>query len=395
MYAQEDLAFVEEVRAFIDDNLPAETRRKVTHALPVAPEERKAWHKRLHARGWAAPHWPVDWGGQDWSPARAYLFSETMAEEGAPELSPFGLMMLAPTLITYGTEEQKQAYLPGIIAGDQQWCQGFSEPGAGSDLASLQLSAVRDGDTWVLNGQKMWTTMAHRADMMFCLARTDPDAPKRQMGISMFLLPMDTPGITVRPILLLNGSHATNEVFFDSVRLPASSLVGEPHKGWDYTRVVLGNERLNIARVGLCKRQLRLIKRIAGQEPDGSGGVLLDQPLLRSRIALAEIDLMGVEAMSLDMLGQVQKGAVPGFEANMLKIRGSEMQQRLTELLVEILGPASLPFDPDPEPGPAYAGAGFFKNHFDTRVVSVYGGSNEIQRNIIAKGMLGLGGRGQ
>ncbi|QBX36668.1 pimeloyl-CoA dehydrogenase large subunit [Brevundimonas sp. S30B] len=393
MHTSEDLAFADEVRAFVDDNLPADVRRRVIHALPVAPEARKAWHKALHARGWAAPHWPVEWGGQDWSPARAYLFSETLAEEGAPELSPFGLMMLAPTLIRYGSEAQKQAYLPGIIAGDQQWCQGFSEPGAGSDLASLRLSAVKDGEDWVLNGQKMWTTMAHRADMMFCLARTDPGAPKRQMGISMFVLPMSTPGVTVRPILLLNGRQATNEVFFDAVRLPASSLVGEVHKGWDYTRVVLGNERLNIARVGLCKRQLRLVKQLAAEAPDGAGGRMLDQPLLRSRIAAAEIDLLSIEALSLGMLAQVQKGAVPGFEANMLKIRGSEMQQRLTELLVDVRGPGALPFEADPDEGDA--GAALFKSHFDTRVVSIYGGSNEIQRNIIAKGMLGLGGRGQ
>lgn len=392
MYTAEDRAFAEDVRRFVRAHLSPETRDRVINAIPVPPDDRKAWHQTLHRQGWAAPHWPVEWGGTGWTPAQSYLFSETLAEEGAPELSPFGLMMLAPTLIMYGTEAQKNAYLPRIIAGEDQWCQGFSEPGAGSDLASLSLRAERYGDGWVLNGQKMWTTMAHRADMMFCLARTDPDAPKRQMGISMFLLDMKTPGVTVRPILLLNGKPTTNEVFFDNVRLPADSLVGEAHKGWDYTRVVLGNERLNIARVGLCKRQLRLLKTVARREPDGEGGVLLDQPLFRARVASAEIELMSIEAMSLKMLATVQQGAIPGFEANMLKIKGSELQQRLTELLVDAVGPACLPYEPDVE-HEDWCSA-LFKNHFDTRVVTVYGGSNEIQRNIIAKGALGLGGRG-
>ncbi|MFN3535890.1 MAG: acyl-CoA dehydrogenase family protein [Brevundimonas sp.] len=389
MHSSEDLAFAEDVRAFVKSHLDPETRRRVVNALPVPPEARKAWHTALYLKGWAAPHWPVEWGGTDWSPARSYLFSETLAEEGAPELSPFGLMMLAPTLIRYGTEAQKRDFLPKILSGEQQWCQGFSEPGAGSDLASLRLRAERVEDGWVLNGQKMWTTMAHRADMMFCLARTDPNAPKRQMGISMFLLDMRTPGISVRSIDLLNSKQTTNEVFFDDVRLPPSSLVGEANRGWDYTRVVLGNERLNIARVGLCRRQLKRLKQRAASEPDGRGGALIDGPLLRARLSAAEIELTAIEALSLKMLRRVEKGAVPGFEANMLKIRGSEMQQRLTELLVEVSGPGSLLHEEDPDDG----SAALFKAHFDTRVVSIYGGSNEIQRNIIAKGVLGLGGR--
>lgn len=392
MYTAEELAFAEEVRSFVRASLAPETRERVMNAIPVPPEDRKVWHKALYKRGWAAPHWPIEWGGTGWSPAQSYLFSETLAEEGAPELSPFGLMMLAPTLIMFGTEEQKHAYLPKIISGDHQWCQGFSEPGAGSDLASLSLRAERDGGEWVLNGQKMWTTMAHRADMMFCLARTDPNAPKKQMGVSMFVLDMKTPGVTVRDIPLLNGKQTTNEVFFDNVRLPASSLVGEPHKGWDYTRVVLGNERLNIARVGLCKRQLRVLKRMAALEPDGEGGTMLAQPLFRTRLASAEIELISIEAMSLKMLSRVQQGAVPGFEANMLKIKGSELQQRLTELLIDVVGPGCLPFGPDQEQ--ADWCSNLFKNHFDTRVVTVYGGSNEIQRNIVAKAALKLGGRG-
>lgn len=391
MYTAEDLAFAEEVRTFVRENLSPKTRDQVIKAQGVSPEDRKVWHQTLHRKGWAAPHWPAEWGGTNWSPAQSYLFGETLAEEGAPELSPFGLMMLAPTLIKYGTEAQKKAYLPKIISGEHQWCQGFSEPGSGSDLASLALKAERDGDQWVLNGQKMWTTGAHRADMMFCLARTDPDAPKKQMGISMFLLDMKTPGITVRPIVLLNGTQATNEVFFDNVRLPADAIVGEPNKGWDYTRVVLGNERLNIARVGLCKRQLKLLKSIAAQETDGQGGRLIDQPLFKARVLSAEIELMSIEALSLKMLSRVQQGAVPGFEANFLKIKGSELQQRLTELLVEARGPGAAPWDPEGAQDDWHSY--LFKNHFDTRVVTVYGGSNEIQRNIIAKGALGLGGR--
>jgi alkylation response protein AidB-like acyl-CoA dehydrogenase len=293
--------------------------------------------------------------------------------------------MLAPTLMQYGSDAQKQRLLPRILSGEDIWCQGYSEPGAGSDLASLKTRAERVGDEWVVNGQKMWTTMAHEANMMFALVRTDPDAPKRQMGISMLLIDLETPGIDIRPILLLNGERTTNEVFFDNVRVPAANLVGEPHQGWTYSRVVLGNERLSIARIGLNRRQLARLKRIAAEEG------LLGAPWFRARIAEAEIELAALEAMALPMLERARAGAAPGIEANMLKIKGSELQQRLAELIADAAGRRALPFGPDAgDPARPWA-ARAFKSHFDTRVVSIYGGSNEIQRNIIARS-LGLGG---
>jgi alkylation response protein AidB-like acyl-CoA dehydrogenase len=391
MYSTEERAFAAEVLDFVRETLAPETRAKVIDGRAVTKDERIAWHSALYRRGWAAPHWPVEYGGTGWSAAQTYLFAETLAEEGAPDLSSFGLRMLAPTLMRYGTEAQKALYLPRILSGEDQWCQGFSEPDAGSDLASLRTRAERIGDHWLVNGQKMWTTLAHEANMMFALVRTDPQAPKPQMGISMLLIDMKSPGIDVRPILLLNGRRTTNEVFFDNVKVPAENIVGEPNRGWDYSRVVLGNERLSIARVGLCKRQLRLLKAIAAGELVGAVR-LIDTPSFRAKIAAAEIELMTVDALSLRLLGQARKGEAPGFEANMLKIKGSELQQRLTELLAEAVGPYAMPFEPDPDAapiGPDYAGPRF-KSHFDTRVVTIYGGSNEIQRNVIARGMLGL-----
>ncbi|MCW2395319.1 MULTISPECIES: acyl-CoA dehydrogenase family protein [unclassified Sphingobium] len=388
MYTQSEQAFAEEVRAFVRAQCPANVREKVTNAVGITAAERLAWHKALHARGWAAPHWPVEHGGTGWSPVQTYIFSETLAEEGAPDLGSFGLKMLGPTLMHYGTPEQKAHYLPRILSGEDIWCQGFSEPGAGSDLASLKTRAVRDGDHWVVNGQKMWTTMAHESTMMFALVRTDPDAHKPQMGISMLLIDLKTPGIDIRPIILLNGAHTTNEVFFDTVRVPAENLVGGPHKGWTYSRVVLGNERLSIARIGLNRRQLARLRQIAAEQ--GLAGA----PHVRARIAEAAIELDALEAMATAMLDRARAGVAPGIEANMLKIKGSELQQRLTRLLVEVAGRSAAPFAPDAAMDAGDAGKPWlgrlFKSHFDTRVVSIYGGSNEIQRNIIAK-TLGLG----
>lgn len=385
VYSSEDLAFAEELRAFVRAELPASVRGKVIHGIQVEPAERRTWHKLLHSRGWAAPHWPVEHGGTGWSVERTHLFNETLAEEGAPDLGTFGLKMFGPLLIRHGSEAQRQRYLPRLLAGDDLWCQGFSEPGAGSDLASLKTRAELDGGEWVVNGQKMWTTMAHEANMMFALVRTDRDAPKPQMGLSLLLIAMDMPGLTVRPIRLLNGEqHHTNEVFFDNVRVPAENLVGEVNKGWTYARALLGNERLSIARVGWNKRQLAHIKRIAAVEG------ALRSPLLAARIAEAEIALMALQAMAMATLERVQASEALGIEANMLKIKGSELQQRLAELLVEIAGPRAVPLGPDGAEGDHGWAAHAFPGHFYTRVVSIYGGSNEIQRNIIARA-LGLG----
>ena len=385
MYTEEDLAFAAEVRAFVRAELPASVRAKVIDAGRVTADERRAWHKALHQRGWAAPHWPVEHGGTGWSAVQTYIFSETLAEEGAPDLGSFGLKMLAPALMQYGSEAQKRRHLPRILSGEEFWCQGYSEPGAGSDLASLKTRAELVDGHWVVNGQKMWTTMAHEANMMFALVRTDPDAPKRQMGISLLLIDLASPGIDIRPIYLLNGERSTNEVFFDNVRVPPENLVGEPHQGWTYSRVVLGNERLSIARIGLNRRQLAKLKRIAKTEG------LAEAPWFRARIAAAGIELAALEAMALAMLERARAGIAPGIEANMLKIKGSELQQRLAELIADAAGRRALPFGAGAEDDERPWAARAFKSHFDTRVATIYGGSNEIQRNIIAKS-LSLGG---
>lgn len=384
MFTPEESAFAEEVRAFVRSECRETTRSKVFNAMRITSDERRAWHRALHARGWAAPHWPVEHGGTGWSAVQTYIFSETLAEEGAPDLGSFGLKMLGPTLIRYGSEDQKARYLPRILSGEDYWCQGFSEPGAGSDLASLKTRAELIDDHWVVNGQKMWTTMAHEANMMFALVRSDAHSAKPQTGISMLLIDLATPGIDIRPILLLNGEHSTSEVFFHDVRVPTANLVGEPHQGWTYSRVVLGNERLSIARIGLNRRQLAKLKTLA------RGKGLLDAPLFRARVAEAEIELAALEAMAIGMLDRARAGVAPGIEANMLKIKGSELQQRLAELLADTQGRAAAPFGRDAiDPNRPWSGP-LFKSHFDTRVVTIYGGSNEIQRNIIAK-TLGLG----
>ena len=381
MHMDEDRDFIAEVRSFVRAELPQAVRDKVVNGVLVEAGERRAWHKALHARGWVAPHWPAEHGGTGWPAIRTHLFAETLAEEGAPDLGVFGLKMLGPLLIRSGSAAQRARYLPPLLAGEESWCQGFSEPGAGSDLAALGTRAERDGEDWIVNGQKMWTTMAHEADMMFALVRTDRDAPKRQLGLSLLLIDMATPGITVRPVTLLNGKPHTNEVFFDNVRVPGSNLVGEAGKGWTYARALLGTERLSIARVGWNRRQLAHLKRVAAAEG------ALDAPWLAARIAEAEIALMALEAMVRAMIARARAWEAPGIEANMLKIKGSELQQRLAELLVEVAGPRAAPFRPDAGDTAADWAAHAFPAHFYARVTSIYGGSNEIQRNIIARAL--------
>lgn len=385
MYSSEELTFAAEIRAFVRAEVPEAVREKVINGVHVDAAERRAWHRALDRRGWVAPPWPVEYGGTGWDVVQSYIFTETLAEEGAPDLGAFGLKMLGPMLIRHGNEEQKRRYLPRLLAGDDFWCQGFSEPGAGSDLASLKTRAELVDGHWVVNGQKMWTTMAHEANRMFALVRTDRDAPKRQMGISMLLIDMDTPGIAIRPIILLNGEQHTNEVFFDNVRVPAENLVGEVNKGWTYSRAVLGNERLSIARVGWSRRQLAKLKRVA------SAKNVRRSPLFDAKVAEAEIELMTLEAMAMTALERARTGEAPGIEANMLKIKGSELQQTLAELLVEVAGPRAAPFGPEAHDAGSPWAAHLFENHFYARVATIYGGSNEIQRNIIARS-LGLGG---
>jgi pimeloyl-CoA dehydrogenase large subunit len=394
-YTKEEEAFRQEVRQFVRDNLAESTRRKVESGLRLAKHDYVGWQQALYPKGWAAPNWPAAYGGTGWAPVQHWIFEEETARGCAPPIIAFGLNMVGPVIIQFGSEMQKKHFLPRILSSEDWWCQGFSEPGAGSDLASLKTRAVRDGDYFIVNGQKTWTTLAQHADMMFCLVRTDPSA-KKQEGISFLLIDMKTPGITVRPIYLIDGEPEVNEVFFDDVRVPAENLVGQLNKGWDYAKFLLGYERTGIAGVGRSKQQLRRLKRIAAAERS-DGHPLIDDARFRDRLASLEIELLALEMTNLRILTAERNGKPPGVEASMLKIKGTEIQQTITELLLEAIGPYGMPFEQqalhegwnDAPIGPDYA-APIAAGYFNWRKVSIFGGSNEIQRNIIAKMMLGL-----
>jgi len=395
-FTQEEKAFREELRGFLRDHLPAELRDKVLNGKHLKKEDFLRWHRILHQRGWVAPHWPVEHGGTGWSPVQRHIFAEEIAEAGAPPVIAFGPTMCGPVIIRFGDERQKSYFLPRILSGEHFWCQGFSEPGAGSDLASLRTRAERDGDHYVINGQKTWTTAAQFADWIFVLARTDPTAKKKQEGISFLLVDMKTPGITVRPIVTLDGGAEINETFFDNVRVPVENLVGEENKGWTCAKFLLGNERIGIARIGLYKREIKRLKRIAAAEP-GDTGPLIASPRFRDKIAEIEIDLMALEMTNLRLIASLRDGRQPKAEPSILKIKASEIQQRIAELMMEAVGPYAAPFQPEAleegwngEPiGPDYASA-LAPTYFNARKVSIFGGSNEIQKNIVAKATLGL-----
>jgi alkylation response protein AidB-like acyl-CoA dehydrogenase len=395
-FTPKEQAFRAEVRDFIAENLPADIQDKVLNGKRMGREDFLRWHRVLHKRGWVAPNWPVEQGGTGWSAVEKHIFEDEIAEAGAPPVIPFGVTMCGPVIIRFGNERQKQFFLPRILSGEHVWCQGFSEPGSGSDLASLRTKAVRDGDHYIVNGQKIWTTSAHFADWIFNLVRTDPQAKKQQEGISFLLIDMKSPGITVRPIVTMDGGREVNEVFFDNVKVPAENLVGEEHKGWTYAKFLLGNERTGIARVGASKRELKHLKEIAASEREG-GQALIHSPRFRDKIAELEIELMALEITNLRMIAAMRGGKGPGPESSILKIKGSEIQQRLTELAMEAVGPYAAPFQREAleegwneEPiGPDYA-APLAPHYFNYRKVSIYGGSNEIQKNVISKMMLGL-----
>ena len=398
-FTAEETAFRDEVRAFFRSEIPQAIRDKVSAGRHLSKQDIVTAQRILHARGWAVPHWPVQWGGQNWTPVQRYIFNTEMQSEAVPPPLPFGAQMVGPVLYTFGNAAQQQRFLPRIAAIEDWWCQGFSEPGAGSDLASLRTRAVRDGDDYVVDGQKTWTTLAQYADWMFALVRTEPLA-KKQEGISFLLIDMRSPGITVRPIVTIDGGREVNEVFFDSVRVPVANLVGQENKGWDYAKFLLGNERSGIARIGVTKERLRRVKRLALETPDGDG-VLWDDPAFRKQVAEVEIELKALEMTQLRVVaaGGKRPGGTPDPASSILKIKGSELQQAATELLLRVAGPYALPFMPEPEEddalsnvwpvGPDWA-APIAPQYFNTRKVSIYGGSNEIQRNIIAKAILGL-----
>jgi alkylation response protein AidB-like acyl-CoA dehydrogenase len=395
-FTAEEQKFREDVRCFIRDNLPADIQDKVLNGKKMGRDDFLRWHKLLYKQGWVAPNWPVEYGGTGWTPVQRHIFEDEIAEAGAPPVIPFGVTMCGPVIIRFGNDWQKQYFLPRILSGEHVWCQGFSEPGSGSDLASLRTRAVREGDNYVVNGQKIWTTSAHFADWIFMLVRTDPQARKQQEGISFLLIDMKTPGITVRPIVTMDGGAEVNEVFFDNVKVPAKNLVGEENKGWTYAKFLLGNERTGIARVGASKRELKKLKEIAQNEREG-GRPLVANPRFREKIAALEVELMALEITNLRMIAAMRGGKGPGAESSILKIKGSDIQQKLTELAMEALGPYAMPFQREAleagwneEPiGPDYA-ATAAPHYFNYRKVSIYGGSNEIQRNVISKMMLGL-----
>ena len=392
-YTGDDLAFRDQVRAFLEAALPADLRHKVANHLRLHKDDYVRWHRILARQGWAAPGWPREYGGPGWTPVQRHIFEEECARAGTPTVLPFGVNMVAPVIMAFGSDEQKAYYLPRILACEDWWCQGYSEPGAGSDLASLKTTAVRDGDHYVVNGQKTWTTLAQHADMIFCLVRTDP-AVRKQEGISFLLIDMHAPGVTVRPIIMLDEDHEVNEVFFDNVRVPVANLVGQENRGWTYAKYLLGHERTGIAAVGRSKRELARLKALARREQK-NGAPLLRDPLFAAKVADLEIELMALEMTVLRVLAQADKA--PGPEASVLKVRGTEIQQRLSELMVEAAGPLALPFDPAYLEGEqAHSAidddfaAPLLPHYFNFRKTSIYGGSNEIQRNIISQMILGL-----
>ena len=387
-YSPEEIAFRDEVRGWLAENVPGDLRQKVLDYQELSKEDLVRWHKILAKKGWVAPAWPKEWGGTDWDATRRYIFEEEYALAGAPPIAPFGPTMVASVLLHFGTPEQKQRYLPDIYNGNVFWCQGYSEPGSGSDLASLKTRAERQGDHYVVNGQKIWTTLGHYGDWIFCLVRTDSSG-KRQEGISFLLIDMNTPGITVRPLLLLDEAHEVNEVFFDNVKVPVENLVYEENKGWTVAKYLLGHERLNTGRIGGSKRELAKLKAMAAKTTVG-GKPLLEDARFQDRLARVEIELMALEITNMRFLDEMRRTGDIGPEVSMLKIKGTEIQQAITELSMQVMGPMAQAFRPIAYDGFDDFGASMAARYFNFRKTSIYAGSNEIQRNIFSKMALGL-----
>ena len=390
-----ELAFREEARRFFRSEIPEPIRQKVRDGVELTKEDIVTQHRILNARGWAVPNWPVAYGGQSWSPVELYLYQDEMQQACVPGPLAFNASMVGPVIAQFGSDATKQRFLAKTANLDIWWCQGFSEPGSGSDLASLRTKAERVGDKYIVNGQKTWTTLGQHADWIFCLVRTDP-AAKKQEGISFLLIDMATKGISVRPIQLIDGGHEVNEVFFDDVEVPVENLVGDENKGWDYAKFLLGNERTGIARVGQSKAQVARIKEIAKLE--FAGGAPLSEDLrFQERIAEIEVQLKALEMTQLRVVAEErnQVKGKPNPASSILKLQGSVIQQALTEIVMDVVGPYVLPYqwheDGSNEPmiGPDSA-ATAAPEYFNNRKVSIYGGSNEIQRNIVAKAILGL-----
>lgn len=395
-FTAEELAFQKEVREFMQHDFPAEMKQKIDANIRLSKDETVRWQKILYKKGWAAPNWPEEFGGTGWTPTQKYIFATEMGLVGAPEPVPFGMKMVAPVIMAYGNAEQKQRFLPDILQSNVWWCQGYSEPNSGSDLASLKTTAVRDGDHYIVNGSKTWNTYGQFADWIFCLVRTD-NTVKKQEGISFLLIDMKTPGVSLKPIVLLDGHPEVNEVFFDDVRVPVDNLIGEENKGWTYAKVLLTHERTNIAGVPRSKRRLLALQRIAATTDDGFGGTMAEDSGFKAKLARAEIELMALEYAELRTLAALSVGKAPGPESSILKIVGTELAQSMDELFVELAAYHSLPFLPDQfeegfqgtHIGPGNAAAAAL-TYFNNRKLTIFGGSNEVQRNIICKAVLGL-----
>jgi len=389
-YSSEELAFRDDVRGWLRGNLPADIRDKVVQYQHLSKEDFMRWHRILAEKGWSVPHWPVEWGGTGWDVTQRYIFNEEFGLAGAPNLPNFGPNMCASVLMKFGTEDQKNKYLPRIRDGVDFWVQGYSEPGSGSDLASLKTRAERQGDHYVVNGQKIWTTLGHYGDWIFCLVRTDPNARIRQEGISFLLIDMKTPGITVRPLILMDGGHEVNEVFFEDVKVPVENLVFEENKGWTVAKYLLGHERMGSGNVGASKRELAALKALAATEQK-NGRPLMEDPRFRDRLTRVEVELQALELTSMRFLDKMRRtGQPPGADVSMLKLQGSQIQQWITELMMQALGPDAQPFVALDEGAVDGYRSRMAPRYFNYRKTSIYAGSNEIQRNIIAKASLGL-----
>ena len=392
-FTPDELAFRDEVRSFIATNYPVDVRARQEQGLEIRKQDFLAWHRIVARRGWSVPAWPVEYGGTGWSPAQRYLWQEELALADTVPIIAFSVGLVGPVIYTYGTAEQKARFLPDIVAGNVWWCQGYSEPGAGSDLAALQTRAVRDGDHYVVNGQKTWTTLAQHADWGFFLVRTDP-AARKQAGISFLLIDMKSPGVSVRPIITLDGTHEVNEVWLEDVRVPVENRIHEENKGWTCAKMLLAHERSGIAMVARSKVALARLRELAAGVVE-RGRPLAADPVFRRKLTEVEVELLALEYTELRMLAAETSGRPPGVEASMLKIRGTEIQQRLNELALEAVGPhAALrvgrALAPGETPVAVPAAIDVADTYFNMRKTSIFGGSNEIQRNILARAVLGL-----
>lgn len=388
-FSPADIDFRMEIRAAIADMVPPDMARRTRRGFHSTKADLKHWNALLHARGWSAPHWPREYGGTGWTPLRVHIFEEECAAADAPFLSYFGLRLIGPLIYTYGSDSHKQRFLGDILSGETLWCQGFSEPSSGSDLASIKTTAVRSGDDYIVNGQKLWTTEAHFADKMFCLVRTNPQAVPQRGGVSILLFDLKSPEVVIRPIVTIDGGHSVNEVFFDNLRVPACDLFGAEGQGWNYVKFMLANERTANSQVPRCKRDLALLRQIAALETAGFGR-MLDMADIKLRIAQLEIDLHGLEwSLLRELLAEEKSQAA----ASALKILGSEIQQRLSELAADLVGPKALafyesndqPIGDEPDYVPGLAARQLF-----LRAATIYAGTNEVQRDLIAKHVFGL-----